>query len=77
MSNGSSYLNLLDRSFKKLPSIRVSSNGLPIKGINDLEVVDKTVFFNVIGRSYILEFSLQEKKSQDYSKLIWKLKIHI
>jgi glutamine cyclotransferase len=55
MSDGSSVLRFVDETFNTLRTLRVTSHGIPIPGINDIEAGARSLLANVYGRTDILE----------------------
>ena len=62
MSDGSNNLRIVNDTFSTVRTISVISNGIRVKGINDIEVVGDSVYMNVIDKDFILEFSMSKNK---------------
>jgi glutaminyl-peptide cyclotransferase len=58
MSNGSSMLYFRNEGFEVTRTLRVRSNGIPVRNINDIECVNRSVFANILNSSDIFEISL-------------------
>lgn len=57
MSDGTSVLSFRDAKFGCSRKLRVTSHGIPIRRLNDLACVGRSIFANVWPTSYILELS--------------------
>jgi glutamine cyclotransferase len=60
MSNGTGRLRFLDEAFRVQRELKVTLNRLPIKRINDLEWVERSIYANVLFRSEILEIRVED-----------------
>jgi len=60
MSNGSNTLTFLDEGFKVTQVLHVRSNGIPVRNINDIECVGRSIYANILGSSDIFEISLDQ-----------------
>jgi glutaminyl-peptide cyclotransferase len=56
-SDGSSLLRLCDERLQLRRALRVSSNALPIRYLNDLQVIGDRIFANVYGAAELFEIS--------------------
>ncbi|MGH1364826.1 MAG: glutaminyl-peptide cyclotransferase [Calditrichia bacterium] len=55
LSDGSEFLYWYDpASFSEVSSLRVHDNGMPVKGLNELEYVNGQIFANVYPTDYIV-----------------------
>jgi glutamine cyclotransferase len=59
-SDGSSRLRFWTPQFRSLGSIRMRSNCVPIRWLNDLECVGNRVFANVVDCPFVIEASLDD-----------------
>lgn len=57
MSNGSSRLTFRDESFRVSHSLRITSNGIPLRHINDIEWAQGKIYANVLNSQDILEIN--------------------
>ena len=62
MSNGTSSLKFFNDNFHKVRTLRVCSNTIPMRNINDLEVVNGLIYTNIYGTTDILEISIKTGK---------------
>ena len=58
MSNGSSTLYFRDEAFQVTRVSHVRSNGIPVRNINDIECVGRSIYANILGSGDIFEISL-------------------
>ena len=57
-SDGSSQLRFFDTCFQPRDALNITSNGIPVRWLNDLECVDDRVYANLVASHFILEISL-------------------
>lgn len=57
MSNGTGTLTFRDAHFQEVRTLRVTQNRLPTRRLNDLEVVQESIYANVFFRSSLLKIS--------------------
>ena len=62
MSDGSSVLSFCDAKFGLSRTLRVKSRGLPIRRLNDLECVGRSIYANVWPTTDIFELSAETGK---------------
>lgn len=54
-SDGSSQLRFFDAGFQNLGTLKIKSNGIPIRWINDLECAGNRIYANIVASNFILE----------------------
>lgn len=59
-SDGSSRLRFWSKRFEPLGTLRVTSNGVPLRWLNDLECVGDRLYLNVVALSHLVEFSISK-----------------
>jgi glutamine cyclotransferase len=75
MSNGTSLLQFVDEEFVIHRRLGVTSNGMPVRNLNDLEYVNGLLYANVLGSNEVLEICAETGKLRriiDCSHL-WKI----
>jgi len=62
MSNGSHRIELRNHRFDIVGRRAIRRRGIPMRGINDLEVNKDSILMNVIDQSYLLEYSINQAR---------------
>jgi glutamine cyclotransferase len=79
MSDGSSLLTFRNKQFDVVRELKVCSNMIPMRGLNDLQTVNDSIYSNVFYRDEILEINNTSgivKRFIDCSELVRLAALH-